>query len=216
MARIWIFVLAWNLFFVWGQAEDARQNWWWEVRIEVSVRGEYVCVSDGGKTTGQYSFTIVGTEGMERDNGDYLLYPGESDIASMDWVEIGVAGSGSRVTNVGHLVKPAIKVNYVLREADWASFDFEISSAWLDMERGELCRYLLLPRSEENKMIHPKDNYNKDILEGDNRLRLKGKLLYKQNLTEGTARWRWERKEGSGRHEHTVECRILARKQLKR
>ena len=204
--RIWVLVLLGILVSVWGQAEVLERNWWWEVRIEVSVRGEYSRVGDEGEVTGQYSFVLASKSGMERDNGDYLLYPGESELVSLDWVEIEGADKGSKVKNVEHLVKPVLQVNYVLRESGRASFDFEILSR----------RHLLLPRSYENRTIHPKDHYNRDIREGDNRAQVEDKLLYERDLASTAVRWRWERAEAAGRHEHTVECRSSVIRRLKR
>lgn len=196
-----------------GWAEEPERNWWWEVTIEVAVKGEYRCIAEEGVrgVEGQYSFVLENVSGMERDNGDYLLYPGESRILELDWVET----DAGRMSNVGSLVKPQLIVNYVLREGGRVVFDLEMKSSWLEMERGEVCRHLLLPRSRENRRLHPRDHYNRDVRDGSNQVKIPDKPLYKQDETEAATRWRWERTEAGGRHEHTVECGISVKRRLK-
>jgi hypothetical protein len=211
--RFLVLILLGIFLSVGGWAEDLERNWWWDVTIEISVKGEYVCGIDEGEgdVEGQYSFVVASVSGMERDNGDYLLYPGESRILSLDWVE----SRGGRVSNVGHLVKPRLLVNYVLRESGRVVFDLEMKSLWLEMERGAVCRHLLLPRSRENRLLHPKDHYNRDVREGSNQVRIKDKPLYKRDETEAASRWRWRRSGAEGRHEHTVECKVSVKRRLK-
>lgn len=214
MGRFCVLILLGILLSIGGQAQDSGRNWWWEVTLKISAKGEYTCSAPQGEgdVNGQYSFVLETVVGMERDNGDYLLYPGESRILKLDWVE----SERGRVTNVGQLAQPRLLVNYVLREGGRVVFDLEVVSRWLEMERGEACRHLSLPRSRENRLLHPKDHYNRDVREGTNQVAIKDKPIYRQDKTEAAVRWRWERTGAAGRHEHTVECGISVDRRLKR
>lgn len=188
-----------------------QQELWWQVELRLEVTGHYeykeIPESNEG-ITGHYTVNLSSLSGMERDNGDYILYPGEGEISKVRWVESIAGKQGSRTMDLSDQIKPEIKVHYVLRRRGKIYIDFEMASPWVTMERAAVLPDLLLPRSEENRLIHGQEKYNKDVKKGSNRVLLPEDPIYDRQESSRNFHWEWRRENLSGSHAHTVNCRV--------
>jgi hypothetical protein len=188
-----------------------RQDLWWQVelRLEVSGRYEYRENPDSSEgISGHYTIILSAVGSLERDNGDYILYPGESRVVRVRWVESMGGESGRQVMDRSEQIKPELKFYYVLRRGSKIHLDFEVVSPWLAMERAAAYPDLLLPRSWENRLVHPGERYNKDIKEGSNRVCVPERPIYKREAVDDRFHWRWRRENLSASHDHRVDCRL--------
>ncbi len=192
----------------------------WEVRLLVSVRGEY-SLSDrarkagSGPVVGEYSFQARWEGRLEPDGDDFLLVHLKTDV--LEWRLREKAGPQGRET---HLEAPGssapeLYLNYVLRDANSIEFDFGLEGLisvplhdFPDKVR------LLLPRSPARPDGIPGDHYDDFVFKGTNRIVLPATDLARRK-PERDFSWEWERvirladPRFGFTHRHAVEAVVV-------
>ncbi len=175
---------------------------WWQVDFFFSIKGSYQPLPSNPNRPepDRFQFDIHQSASMEQDSsGDYILYPGEKKISNLAWIK------NSKPTEE---IQPDILLNYVLKENGVLTFDFEIMLTPQTLANFPELSTLKLPRSALNKLIHPKDKYNKGVKKGSNKIRLKEKLFIKTGSAEKRFTWSYERKKAGLLSTHQVELTL--------
>jgi hypothetical protein len=66
----------------------------------------------------------------------------------------------------------------------------------------------LLPRSALNKTINHHDKYNKNVVNGSNKIQMREKPILKQTETEKEFQWQWQRKKNGLSNTHSVKVEL--------
>lgn len=194
---------------------DQEHSFFWTIKMKLSVSGKYKNSDNDFIFSGKYSFDIIYKAGMERDNGDYVLYQGENKLFNVVWDEIiGKQSPDNKKHSISEKIKSRLKLNYILRENGYICFCFEISSVWAPYD-GQSLKRILLPRSAENESIHFKIKYKKHITKGSNKIELKDNDIYIKDKIQKIFKWTWKKKEPTWENQHTVNLKLTIKRSNK-
>ena len=209
--RIKFLILSWLLIFCFMDlfSQISSQEYWWQVEMVIDVKGNYKYGNKINGFKGDFSFKIYLSEGMERDNGDYIIYPGKPKILELKWKEIYYKVKKKiNELDLSEKINPEFILNYVLRNEGKISFDLEIAPVSVPHEGFYEKRRLLLPRSEQNQNIHMEDKYNICVKKGSHRVVMDDASIYKKNKVAGVFKWNWKKKGFLWYSFHSVELRV--------
>lgn len=183
---------------------------WWTIELEMSVKGGYEISRDQKQITGHYRFGIYYQGATERDNGDYILYQGDSRLHSFQWHET----AGNRTVSLGRKVEPRIKLNYLVRKQQHIHIDFECYPVYTHFNRIGGPSKIILPSSAENQAIKPDSTYNRHVTAGSNQVRLPEAGMYSGPESEKVLTWEWRKGNSGNRQWHSVVLTLkITRKQ---
>jgi hypothetical protein len=198
----WLVVIFVGLFIFSAESPgDSSPPYWWYMELHISVQGEYRMTEEDLPLSGRYRYSFSWQGSMERDNGDYILYQGNSDRLSLQWHE----ALKNRSRDMSQLIKPEIHVNYVVRKGGSIHVDFNISPVSSGSKQSPMGMAIHFPQSAEHEIIDSSARYNRWIRQGSNSIALVEEQLYKQMETAGRFNWKWLRKRPSGEHNHSVQ-----------
>lgn len=181
---------------------------WWQVELKMSISGDYGYNYNNKNHKGEYSFEILSTASMEQDcDKDYILYQGETNISVQKWKEI-IDINTPETTDLAEKMKPDIRMNYVLKENRKLYFDFEVFLKTPAPGNSNPLEKFLLPRSALNKTINQHDKYNKNVVNGSNKIQMPEKFILKQTETEKEFQWQWQRKKNGFSNTHSVKVEL--------
>jgi hypothetical protein len=164
---------------------------WWNIKMTVKVRGEYRLESREARYEGSYAFTIVWTGAMQKDDGDYLLYHNTCELSHWAAEEKAVTSESVKLlTTKDFMVKPELKVNYILRKEDGLYIDFVVVGFDVPQSASSESFYLNFPASKENAANLANASYDLHIKKGSNKIVLEEKSLLK--ATEKAFSWTWK------------------------
>jgi hypothetical protein len=164
---------------------------WWEIRILLISNGNYEVEERNSSYSAHYSFTLLWTGCMEKDNGDYLLYYENSELISFEAEETGIYPESVKVINTDDFHdKPAFKLNYILRKGENLHFDFFVKSFLIPQNKSERKFQLSLPASRENSRHSSEIDYNLFVSKGSNLIFLEEKEIYLDSVEKKFA-WKW-------------------------
>jgi len=165
---------------------------WWEVKLVLESKGNYSVREGLYSFPGNYSFTIVWTGFMEKDNGDFILY--HEDYKLLHW-EAQESSSNpdiiSTLFTADFSDKPSLKMNYVLKREGCLYFDFSIKGFNIPQNESKHKFYLNLPVSEENSERFSEINYDLYVFKGSNCVFLEEQKIYSKS-TKKNFSWRWK------------------------
>ena len=175
----------------------------------MAVKGNYRYGNSSNGFKGDFSFKVHLSEGMERDNGDYIIYHGKQDLLGLKWKEIIYKGKKVKEeTDLSEKITPVIKLNYVVRSEGKIYFDIEISPESVPHDEMTRKIKLLLPRSAENQRLHWKDRYNSSVRKGSNHVIIDDIRIYQKDEAAKTFKWSWRRKKQIWMNSHTVDLKL--------
>jgi len=165
---------------------------WWEIRILLTSDGNYKVDEEKSSYSAHYSFTLLWTGCMERDNGDYLLYYENSELISFEAGEEGIFPESIQIIPAEDFQdKPSFKLNYILKKGENLHFDFFVKSFLIPQNESEHKFYLNLPASEENSSHSSEINYDLFVSKGSNHIFLDEKEIYLATV-ERKFTWEWK------------------------
>ena len=209
--RVWVFIGFILLCFlsVTPCTEGSGAGYWWQMEVEVLVNGES---RYGNKRFGfyeTYELEIIGLANFERDNGDYILFPDKQKLRRISWQErVCQPGKSDQTSDLSKKIKPTLIINYVVRKRGKFYIDLELSSIVVPTIQSFQPQRIFLPRSAENRGVHPEDEYNKSVQKGSNRVVLLEDRIYRQELVEEKFSWNWLNKKGLWFDSHQVDLTI--------
>jgi hypothetical protein len=168
---------------------------WWEVRLLVSVKGEYR-ISDrakGAPVAGDYFFRARWVGRLEPDEDDFLLVHLRTEV--LEWRLSEKAGAPGREAGaeVPDTPAPDLRLNYVLRDGKSLEFDFVLDGTLsVPLHDHPVKARLDLPRSATPPDGLPGTHYDDDVFRGSNRVVIPAEDLGKRKAERGFS-WEWAR-----------------------
>lgn len=165
---------------------------WWEIKILLISNGNYKVDERNSSYSAHYSFTLLWTGCMEKDNGDYLLYYENSELISFKAEEKGIFPESTKIIYTEDFHdKPFFKLNYILRKGENLHFDFFVKSFLIPQNESEHKFQLSLPASRENSRHSSEIDYNLFVSKGSNLIFLEEKEIYLDTVEKKFA-WKWK------------------------
>ena len=165
---------------------------WWEIKILLTSNGNYKIDERNSSYSAQYSFTLLWTGCMERDNSDYLLYYENSELISFEAEEEGIFPESTKIICSDDFHdRPSFKLNYILRKDENLHFDFFVKSFLIPQNESERKYQLSLPASKENSRHSSEIDYNLFVYKGSNLIFLEEKEIYLDAVEKKFA-WKWK------------------------
>jgi hypothetical protein len=195
-----------------GSSGDPSPPYWWAIELRVSIQGDYRMIKENQPLSGRYRYRFLWRGSMERDNGDYILYQGDSELLFLEWHE--AVQNQSR--DLGRLIRPEIFVNYVVRKDSKIHVDFNIRPSAPGSEKASGRMAIHFPQSAEHEIIDPSNRYNRWVGEGSNTVALIERQIYDRIDTEGEFGWEWRLKRPAGEHHHSVRVELKLFRKLKK
>ncbi len=171
---------------------------WWEVRLLVTVRGEYRSWEAGGgrgrpDVAGDYSYRARWEGRLEPDGDDFLLVHLKTEV--LEWrlrEKAGPPGEETRL-EAPPASAPELRLDYVLREGRSLEFSVGLDGC-IDLPLhglpGKIS--LLLPRSASRPDGLAGDRYDDFLTAGSNSIVLPDTDLARRRPVRSFA-WKWER-----------------------
>jgi len=165
---------------------------WWEIRILLISDGNYKVNEGKSAYFGRYSFTILWTGCIEKDEDDFILYYENSELVNFDAEEKGMfPGSIRVITAEDFLDKPTFNLNYILRKGENLYFDFIVNGFLTPQNNSQNKFYLNLPSSEENPLHSSEIDYGSFVTKGSNHIFVVEKDIYIDSV-EKKSSWEWK------------------------
>ncbi len=182
----------------------------------MTVKGGYVI--EGGETPIRGEFTCrarwAGT--IELDEKDFLLYHLKTEVLEWRLAEKAFLPEGeSLIVAPENSEKPALRMNYVLRDGPDLRFDYEFGEVPIPLHASPVKVALEFPRSPGPGDPSPGSNYSGFVSRGSDRIVIPGSDLDRL-VPERTFSWEWRRERRVVRdsrtflviQHHTVEAVI--------
>ena len=164
---------------------------WWEIKILLSSSGNYKIDEKNSSYSAHYSFTLLWTGCMEKDNGDYLLYYENSELISFEAEEKGRYPESTKIIYTDDFYdKPSFKLNYILRKGENLHFDFFVKSFLIPKNKSKRKYQLSLPASKESSRRSSEIDYNLYVTKGSNLIFLEEKGIFLDTVEKKFA-WKW-------------------------
>lgn len=165
---------------------------WWKIKLVLDSKGNYNIRERSHSYPGNYSFTIVWTGFMEKDNGDFILYHEDSKL--LHW-EAQESSSNPDAMNTLFTVdfsdEPFLNMNYVLKREGNLYFDFSVKGFAIPQNESKHKYYLNLPVSEENSERFSEIDYDTYVFKGSNRIFLGEQKIYIKSVKKDFS-WKWK------------------------
>ena len=165
---------------------------WWEVRLTITLKGEYSVKCEGAPVSGEYAGRIRWDGRLEPDADDFLLIHIRTEVLEWSLRESSGQGETASLLEASGASAPVLHLNYVLREADEVGFYFDIEGTSVPLHEHPLKVPLTMPRSAG--LGGAKPGYPDFIRSGSNRIVLPASDL-KRSKPERTFAWTWHRVE---------------------
>jgi hypothetical protein len=183
--------------------EPAPPTEWWEARLALSVRGDYMVKGPQASFTGEFAYGARWTGILERDGIDVLLYHTRISDESWEVREKAVRPEGTRLlTEKDGSKKPKLSVNYILRVDRDLLFDVSVEGVKIPLGPWPNRFDLELPCSKEHGGA-PSGGYDDFITKGTNRIAIGVDGLEKGSL-EKSFSWGWKRERWTAAGSGTV------------
>lgn len=164
---------------------------WWEVRIDLAVRGEYTIKDFGATFAGEFACRTRWHGSMEPDGPDFLLYHTTTDVPEWEIVEKAALPNATRiVTQKADAQKPRLRVNFIIRQGGDLRFDFEVDGIRIPLSDSPEKFELILPRSKE--CFGEGTGYGDSISKGNNLVSIGAEGL-ESGHAEKSFSWEWKR-----------------------
>lgn len=167
----------------------------WEVRVDLKTVGDYRLDEGGPNFSGHYSFAILWTGWLEKDDHDYLLYRLDSRLCDWNAQETTSLTTGEAALSTKDFQeRPAFALKYILRNGEDLTLDFIVDPISVPVAGPEDAFPLLLPSSAQNVQHEAQVDYNSGVFEGSNRVELPESMIYAGPVVR-TYAWSWKHQE---------------------
>lgn len=167
---------------------------WWEARLILAVKGEYVLRGGGAPVSGEYAFRARWEGRLEPDGDDFLLVHLKTEVLEWSLKEIsGPAGATTFLTDPD-APRPALRLNYVLKDGRDVEFDFDLEGIPVPLHASPLKVVLELPRSSGRDVDPPGQGYDDFVRRGSNRIALPA-ADFGRRAPKRAFFWEWQREK---------------------
>lgn len=173
---------------------------WWEIRLTVELKGDYALKCEGQPVSGEFAGRLRWEGRLEPDGDDFLLIEIKTEALEWRLREKSGPDGGQSVLDAPEVVRPTLRLNYVLREGDDIELDFEVGGTPIPLHPHPLALPLELARSSSGGGGRP--DYSDFIRSGSNRIVLPATDL-KRRRPERAFAWEWGRVERIDRDART-------------
>lgn len=183
---------------------QSRTPEWWEVSINLKTDGDYKLEEGGPAFAGRYSFAVLWTGWLEKEEHDYLLFRLDSRL--LDWEAretASLTGYSGFLTAEDFRERPAFALRYIIRNGEDLCLDFIVDQMSVPQARLENSFPLLLPSSEQNGQRESQISYNAHVIKGSNRVEFPESAIYAGPVAR-TYTWAWRHQEWLPREGQTV------------
>ena len=193
----------------------------WEVTIQLKTEGDYKLDEGGPTFVGRYSFSILWTGLLEKEEDDYLLY--RLDCRLGDWEAQETASlqeTSEFLTAEDFRQRPNFVLNYIIRKGRDLHLDFITDPMSMPQAHPDEARPILLPSSEQNGQREGLIDYNAHVVKGSNQVKIPESAIYAGPVSR-TYNWTWKHQQwltlgtktafASQSHEAEVSVSIIPR-----
>ncbi len=185
----------------WAPGRNAPQTWW-EVRLELTVRGGYAVRGPAQSCSGEFECRARWEGTLQRDGDDFLLFHARADVPSWRIRETpDPPDAGEVLTEFDAPGKPRLRLNYVIRQDDEVRFSFVLEGIDVPLRDSQGKFPLVMPRSKDPSA--GEEEYGKCISDGDNLIAVDDKGLEQKSL-EKSFSWDWTRRRWTAREAGAV------------
>jgi hypothetical protein len=175
---------------------------WWEVRIALTVRGDYTVKDFETTFAGEFTCRAQWEGSMEPDGPDFLLYRTRTDVPDWEILEKAALPNATRIlTQRETAEKPRLRLNYVIRQGRDLRFDFEVEGIRVPLSAWPEKFDLVLPRSKES--FGEGTGYDDFISKGTNLVSI-GDDGLERDRSEKSFSWEWKRQHWAAREKGAV------------
>jgi hypothetical protein len=166
---------------------------WWEIRLSVTVKGDYVIQGGEAPLHGEFTCRARWEGTIERNGDDFLLYRLKSEALEWSLVEKAAVPKGE-----GLLValetseKPLLRLNYVLLEGSDLRFDYEFREVSIPLHASSTKFDLEFPRTSGPGVVLLGSEYGDFVRRGSNRVIIPDSDL-ERGVAERKFSWNWRR-----------------------
>lgn len=175
---------------------------WWEIRLALSVRGDYTVRNLETTCVGEFDFRAQWEGTMEQDGDDFLLYHVKTDAPRWEIREKAVRPGTARILSERETAeKPRLRVHYIMRQDRELRFEFEVEGIRIPLDPSAEKSDLVLPRSKE--LSGAGAGYGDSISKGSNLIAIGDDALDRGRF-ERSFSWEWKRQGWSPREKGAV------------
>jgi hypothetical protein len=196
MTRTWIFLLAALVAGVNGQEQVPVKAVSWRIDARLQLTG--TLSNNATQTSVDYSFVMIQSLTMARDNGDYLVADASMPHCSGEYR---LNGAEPRVWLGGPIAPLEPRIYYVSRDNGRCRVSLAI------MERdwpGDLPR-LTLPRSSQAQFLEGAKGYRRGLKSGSHRVEFSESELFESDSFVLPVMWVWSQSGRDGTDQHRLE-----------
>jgi len=185
----------------WAPRPYAPQPWW-EVRLELTVRGDYAVRGPAESCSGEFECRARWEGTLEPDGDDFILFHARADVPAWRIRETpDPPDAGEVLTELSVPAKPRLKVNYIIRQDEEVRVSFALEGIDVPLRDSQGKFPLVMPRSKGSSAAE--EEYGKCISDGDNLIAVDDKGL-EQKLLEKSFSWDWTRRRWTTREAGAV------------
>jgi hypothetical protein len=177
---------------------------WWEIRLSVTVEGDYTVNGGGAPLAGRFTCRARWEGTIERDGDDFILYRLGSETLEWDLAEKAALPMGESLERAKETSeKPVLRLNYLLREGSDLRFDYDFREVSLPLHSASLTFDLEFPRSAGRGSLSLPSDYADFVRRGESRLVIPSSDL-ERPAAERTFVWEWRREKRVARDSRAV------------
>lgn len=165
---------------------------WWEVALNLSVRGEFSLPGGPGPADCEYAFRGLWEGRLEADGDDFLLVRLRTEV--LEWRLRDKAGpAGGQAAGLDAATPaPALRLNYALRAGQEVEFDFDVEDVACPLRSVPPGIVLEMPRSPGRGPDPPGLRYGDLVRRGSSRIAVPA-ADFRRRAAERTFAWEWRR-----------------------
>jgi hypothetical protein len=177
---------------------------WWELRCALTVRGDYSVTDLDTTFNGEFLYKVSWEGAMEQDGPDFRLFHAKIDVLTWEIREKTVPEEtvDSVLTEREVPQKPALSLDYVLREGPDVVFSLGVEGLLIPLSSSPEKFDLLLPRTR--KAGAERTIYDDFITKGTNAVAIGEEGLGEKRLEKSFA-WDWKRRQWTVRGRGAVK-----------
>ncbi len=166
---------------------------WWEMRLTVIVKGVYALAGGAVPVSGKYTCRALWEGRLHPDGDDFLLVHLKTEILEWDLAEKASLPDGENLLEAtGTSEKPALRLNYVLRDGRAVEVDFDLAGIPVPLHDFPFKAALEFPESSGRGAALPFQGYAAFVSRGTNRVLIPASDL-ERPASERTFSWEWRR-----------------------
>lgn len=190
--------------------EKPAHKYWWQIKLVISTEGHYENSTPFAPFKGEYTFDYVMKAGMERDNGDYILFKGDNYTENITWKPDGHdSAAQTKEKGLAGMIDLAGEFNYIMRKDGKILVDCEMIAVPLPYMQGSPIKSLVMPHTAENQRVNPQLKYNKGVSRGSNKVEIPEERIYREKEVKQTFSWLWQKDDDHWTSFHKVKFTLV-------